>query len=307
MATDDAMTEPGATLTTGAATDPPSQLRHIEMTLRSDRRFPVPSSDGYTVYSALLSILHDADERVSEHIHDSALGSLRVSGLIGTFGTSERDKHKTVRANDEYRLDLGTVDPADDEIFQAIVHAFVLSGADITLTDGSLRVESFETEQTTHAALLQRAGELADPTLELHFRTPTCIYAVDDDGSDRGHGGVTTMFPHRGAVFTSLRDKWNRSAPDELRLDLTRADIERSVIEKPDPRSYGTDSVVVSRGEDGRPIHRQGFHGTCSYAFKDASESVQNAITALALFSEYSGVGSAVSQGCGTTGVQIHE
>lgn len=307
MAMDNAMVEPGATVTTDATDDPPSQLRHIEITLRSDRRFPVPSSDGYSVYSALLSILRDADEQVSEHVHDSALGSLRVSGLLGAFGGSERDKHKTVRANDEYRLDLGTVDPADDEIFQALVHAFVLSGADVDLTEGSLRVESFETEQTTHAALLQRAGELADPTLELHFQTPTCIFAVDDDGSDRGHGGVTTMFPHRGAVFTSLRDRWNQSAPDELRLDLSRAEIERTVIEKPDDRSYGTDSVVVGRGEDGRPIHRQGFHGTCSYTFKNASESVQNAITTLGLFAEYAGVGSAVSRGCGTTSVRIHE
>lgn len=319
MAPDDAMTKPGSTSATSSppdatADDQPSQVRHIEATLRSDRQFPVPSSDGYTVYSALLSVLRDADAGVSDRVHDSELGSLRVSGLLGTFGGSDRDKHKTVRTGEAYRLDLGVVDPADDEIFQALVKAFVINGVNVDLTEGSLRVESVGTEQTTHAALLQRAGELADPTLELHFQTPTCIFAVDDDGDDqdasdddRGHGGVTTMFPHRGAVFTSLRDKWNRTAPDELALDLIRADIERSVIEKPDPRSYGTDSVVVSRGEDGRPIHRQGFHGTCSYAFKGASESVQNAITALALFSEYSGVGSAVSQGCGTTGVQIHE
>jgi CRISPR/Cas system endoribonuclease Cas6 (RAMP superfamily) len=61
------------------------------------------------------------------------------------------------------------------------------------------------------------------------------------------------------------------------------------------------------RNDDGesRNIFRQGFTGECAYAFKDASESVENAVTALALFGEYSGVGSAVARGCGTVSVEV--
>lgn len=82
-----------------------------------------------------------------------------------------------------------------------------------------------------------------------------------------------------------------------------------SLIEKPDARTYETHSVLVNRvtNEDGenRNIFRQGFTGTCEYAFKDASEAVRNAVVALALFGEYSGVGSAVDRGCGCVEIEV--
>jgi CRISPR/Cas system endoribonuclease Cas6 (RAMP superfamily) len=167
------------------------------------------------------------------------------------------------------------------------------------LSHGELRVERFESENATHAKLLDRASAYDDPTIEMEFRTPTCIEEA---------GEVTTMFPHRWAVFNSLLGKWNRSCPEELELDLDRSDVKACLIEKPDStRDYGysfdTHSVLVSRveNEDGenRNIFIQGFTGECAYEFKNASESVTNAVTAVALFGEYSGVGSAVARGCG--------
>ena len=277
-----------------------SWLRRISLTVRPESTFPVPVSDGYSVYSALLGVLDDMDEDVSAHIHDSPLGSLHNSGLQGTFGGSDRPHHKTLRAGEEYKLALGIVDPADATIFQALVSTLVLEGDSFELTNGVLRVESFESENATHRELLERAAELNDPAVGMVFRTATCIEEAD---------GITTMFPHRGAVFNSLRGKWNRSAPDELAFDLSREDVEGSVIEKPDAGSYRTHSVLVNRitNEEGktRNLFRQGFTGECTYAFKDASESVKNAVTTLALFGEYSGVGSAVVRGCGAVGVEV--
>jgi CRISPR/Cas system endoribonuclease Cas6 (RAMP superfamily) len=117
------------------------------------------------------------------------------------------------------------------------------------------------------------------------------------------------MFPHRVSVFTSLLGKWNNTSPENLKLDLSREAIRSQVIEKPDARTYSTHSVLVNRvdGSDGnpQPIFRQGFTGECAYAFKDASESVENALVALGLFGEYSGVGSAVSRGCGSVEVSV--
>jgi CRISPR-associated endoribonuclease Cas6 len=277
-----------------------SKLRRIELVLRPERRFPVPESDGYSVYSALLGVIRDVDEDVSAHIHDSQLGSLHSSGLSGRFGGSDRRHHKTVLPNETYRLSLGVIDPGDADIFQALVNAVVLEQDALELTNGTLRVESFESENVTHAELLKRADELDDPHLEFQFETATCIEEAD---------GVTTMFPHRGAVFSSLVGKWCRSAPDEYELELSREEIETNVIEKPDAGSYKTHSVLVNRVRNGngesRNIFRQGFTGECTYAFKDASESVANAVTALALFGEYSGVGSAVARGCGTVQANI--
>ncbi len=278
------------------------RVRQVRATLSPVSRFPVPDSDGYSVYSALLSVLSTVDEAVGSSVHDSPLGSLHSSGLVGRTADSNRAHHKTLLPSERYELSLGIVHPDDSDVFQALVNALVLSGETVELSHGELRVEEFESENATHRELLRRAGECDDPTLGMRFETATCIEEAD---------GVTTMFPHRGAVFSSLLGKWNRSAPAELELDLTREEIEANVIEKPDARSYETHSVLVNRvkTEDGenRNLFKQGFTGECAYAFKDASESVENAVTALALFGEYSGVGSAVARGCGCVGVEVSE
>lgn len=276
------------------------QLRRIQVTVQPTERFPVPASDGYSVYSALLSVLDDIDETVSTHVHDSSLGSLHCSGLQGRFGDSDRSHHKTLLPNQTYELTLGVVDPADKEIFQALVRALVLEGDTIELSHGSLAVEKFESENTTHDELLSRANELDNPTIDFDFRTATCIEEAGD---------VTTAFPHRWPVFNSLLGKWNRSCPDDLELDFDRETLLGSVYEKPDVHSLDTHSVLVNRVEnqDGetRNLFRQGFTGQCEYAFKDASESIENAVIALTLLGEYSGVGSAVARGCGTVEVKL--
>lgn len=279
-----------------------ARTRRVEIRLRPKNRFAVPLSDGYSVYSALLSALESFDADASARIHDSPIGSLHTSGLQGVFGDSDRSHHKLVLPNEEYQLSIGITDPEDETIFQALVSALVLEGDSIKLTNGSLRVESFESENSSHQKLLETAAEFDDPMLEFEFRTATCIEEA---------GSVTTMFPVRTAVFPSLLGKWNRTAPEEFELDVSRNTIASSVIEKPDDSSYRTHSVLVNRveGDDGnpRPIFRQGFSGRCTYAFKGASESVENALTALALFAEYSGVGSAVARGCGDVHVEVSD
>lgn len=279
-----------------------SRLRQVDLSLWAEESFDVPLSDGYSVYSALLSVLQSSDEDASARVHDSAIGSLRNSGLSGPFGSGKRSYHKLLRANTEYDLSLGITDPEDETIFQALVSALVLDDRSIELSHGTLHVDSFESDNATHEALLNTAAGFADPSIEMTFQTATCIEEV---------GSVTTMFPTRTAVFSSLLGKWNNTAPQELQLDLDRETLAASVIEKPDDRSYQTHSVLVNRVDsaDGNPqaIFKQGFSGTCEYAFKDASDSVQNAVTALALFGEYSGVGSAIARGCGSIEVIINE
>lgn len=276
------------------------QVRRITATLTPRSRFPVPKSDGYSVYSSLLSVLSGVDEEVSQSVHDSPLGSLHSSGLLGPRGSSDRRHHKTLLPDETYELSLGIVHPDDSAIFQALVNALVLEGDTIELSHGELRVERFESSNATHEELLEQASEYDDPKIDVTFQTPACIEEAD---------GVTTMFPHRGAVFNSLLGKWNRSVPEELELDLTREEIEANVIEKPDARSYTTHSVLVNRVKNGdgenRNIFRQGFTGDCGYDFKTASDSVENAVTALALFGQYSGVGSAVARGCGSLKTEI--
>jgi hypothetical protein len=287
-------------ITSGQNPSGTSRVRQVTATLTPASRFPVPLSDGYSVYSALLSVLSDVDETVGQAVHDSPLGSLHCSGLQGHFGQSDRSHHKTVLPTETYDLSLGIVHPDDADVFQALVNALVLDGETLSLSHGQLHVDRFESANATHSELLERASGYDTPSIEMEFRTPTCIEEAGD---------VTTMLPYRWAVFNSLLGKWNRSSPADLELELDRETMLESVIEKPDPRSFDTHSVLVNRveNEDGenRNIFRQGFSGQCEYAFKDASESVENAVTTLALFGEYSGVGSAVSRGCGNIDIQL--
>ena len=297
MATTDGLSE---------TADSDSQLRQVTAEVVPESRFPVPQSDGYSVYSALLAALSGIDEDVGQSVHDSPLGSLHCSGLLGEFGGSDRAHHKTLLPGNTYELSLGIVHPDDTTVFQTLVNALVLSGDTIELSHGKLRVRRFESENTTHEDILSRASEYSNPTIEMTFETPACIEEA---------GEVTTAFPHRWSVFNSLAGKWNKSCPDELELELDRESVLGSVIEKPhvpgykDYHAFETHSVLVNRvdGEDGenRNLFRQGFTGRCEYGFKDASESIKNAVTALALFGEYSGVGSAVSRGCGAVSVEV--
>ena len=277
-----------------------STVRQVTATLRPETRFPVPQSDGYSVYSALLSVLSEVDAGVGASVHDSALGSLHCSGLQGPFGGSDRPHHKTLLPGKTYDLSLGIVHSDDTEVFQTLVNGLVLRGEPIELSHGELRVERFESENATHGELLERASAYDDPEVEMEFRTATCIEEAGD---------VTTLVPHRWSVINSLIGKWNQSCPSDLELDLDREAVLGGVIEKPDPRSFDTHSVLVNRVEnadgENRNLFRQGFTGTCGYAFKDASESVTNAVVALALFGEYSGVGSAVARGCGSISVSV--
>lgn len=284
----------------GQLTEKVSRARRVTLTVRPTERFSVPKSDGYPLYGALLGVLDDADESVSQRVHDSPLGSLHNSGLQGVFGESDRRHHKSVRPDETYEVTLGIVDPNDEAVFQALVKELVLEGSTIELTNGTFRVESFESENASHEELLERASEFDNSAVTIRFRTAACLEEADD---------VTTMFPHRVAVFRSLLNKWNRTAPDELELEVTREALLSSVIEKPNARAYRTHSVLVNRVKNGddetRNLFKQGFSGECTYAFKEASESVQNAVVALGLFGEYSGVGSAVARGCGNVSVEV--
>jgi hypothetical protein len=274
-------------------------LRRLRLTLRPERRFPVPISDGYSVYGALLGALDDVDSAVSERVHDSSLGSLHNSGLRGRFGDSDRSHHRCVKPNETYDLTLGVVDRDDEEVFQALVQAFVLSGEPIALSHGTLAVEQFESGNATHRDLIDEAAGVSDPTIEMTFESTTCIEEANE---------VTTMFPHRLPVFRSILRKWNATAPESLEFGLDEDEILGHVIEKPDLYSLDTNSVLVNRVEvegETRPIFKQGFTGTCTYEFKKAPETVENALTALALFGEYSGVGGAVARGCGNIRTSI--
>lgn len=279
-------------------------MRRISLTTRPAQKFTVPEWTGYSLYSALLSSIQDLDADASKAIHDRDFGSLHNSGVIGDFGSHHRKNHKSILPRNTYTIELGVTDPLSTDIFDAIFQATILDESEITLTNGELEITEFQSKESSHEEIISKAGQQNAGQLQFTFETPTCI----TDGKDR-----TCMFPHRTAVFTSLQHTWNQSCPDKYEFGFSAQEIRNALIEKPNGYNLESHSVVENRVPTGdsesdhtKAIFKQGFTGDCTYQFKDASESMQNALTTLALFSEYAGVGSATARGCGTVNVELN-
>ncbi|WGI17874.1 CRISPR system precrRNA processing endoribonuclease RAMP protein Cas6 [Methanonatronarchaeum sp. AMET-Sl] len=280
-------------------------MKKIEISCSPLDKLEVPNSDGYLLYSTLLSKISEKSSEVSTRIHDSNFSSISVSSLNGIFHQSSRRYHKVLKPSEDYTFKVGVTDPKEEEIFKALIEPLIFGDGLIEFDNGSLEVKEISSNETSFEDLFTKAVGFEKPEFSFEFTSPTCIKFKNSS--------ITEMFPQRVSVFNSIKCKWNKVAPDKYALGLSREDIGSNLIEKPQPKSYRTHSVVVNRVFDEnkkhkRPIIRQGFTGKCTYSiFKEASKDIKNALTLLAMFSEYSGVGSAVSRGCGSVITEIQE
>ena len=273
----------------------------ITLHLRPEAAFEMPCSEGYQLYSSLLRVMQEGDSSMARHTHDSPIGSISLGPLEGRFCRSDRARHKAAIAGERYDLAVGITDPKEALIFRAIIAPLVLKERNLAMEKGELRVEELKSSTASFEDLVCSAGEIKEPCLDFHFKSPACIQYKNTK--------VYEMFPHREAVFHSLLSKWNAVCPEELKMSMERDDMARFVIEK--PLAYETHSIVVNTVFDkvkghARPIIRQGFTGRCQYTFtRNAPEGLRNGIVALAKFAEYSGVGSSVARGCGAVAVGV--
>jgi len=278
----------------------------IEFTCRPGEDFPIPYSDGYSLYSALLNQIGNHNRKTANEVHESDFSSISVSGLNGSFQSSRRKNHKTISSNEEYIFRVGVTDPQEREVFQALISPMILEEKPIKLTNGDLKIRQVESHSRSFKELIDDSQKkVSDEVnkMKFAFTSPTCIQYANSS--------VTEMFPHRIAVFNSIASKWNRVCPQGLEVQNQKGEFGRYLIEKPVPGSYQTHSVLVNRIYDeneghSRPIFRQGFTGECQYSFSgQEGRGFREKIVTLAKFSEYSGVGSAVARGCGSVKVKL--
>jgi CRISPR-associated endoribonuclease Cas6 len=275
----------------------------IILTLRPESGFDIPYSDGYQLYSSLLGIMREADEATANHTHNSPISSISLGPLEGEFLRTHRSRHKALDPSERYSLKIGITDPKEVDIFRSIIQPLVMRERNLRLEKGDLRVEEVSSTAASFQDIVTSAGEVKSPYLDFEFKSAACIQYRNSK--------VFEMFPHREAVFHSLLSKWNSVSPEELRMNIERDEMARYIVEK--PLAYYTHSVVVNTVFDKvkghpRPIMRQGFMGRCRYTLaRDVPESIKNGVVALARFAEYSGVGSAVSRGCGAVKVTVGE
>lgn len=280
-------------------------VRRVDIYLTPDEDCLISQSDAYSIYAALLSEMKDMNPEIAGYVHgDDGDSRARINnrGLIGPFKSAGPGK-KRIFADESYRLTIGIADRRQDEIYEAIVKSLGFDDGTLTLEGNTLEVEEIETESASFDKLLQRAQATDDPTMRMHFRTPTVVGEIN---------GICTLYPERKLVFSSLLRRWNMVAPDQYELALSEDEIRRHVVVSPNEAEYSVYPIVVNRGErddgDGRYLEtKQGFVGEFEISLKDATGSVKNAVVALSLFGEASGVGAYVARGCGHIDVDLEE
>lgn len=288
-------------------------MHKLTLTLRpEDGSFPVPLSTGLQVYGGLLSVLDSVDETLAATLHDDPFSSLVNSGLQGHFDpyAVDHDYHQLL-LDESYRLHLGITHPSDDDLFEALVRAFVIEDRNLPLAHGELTVESVESDSTTPEELLGRARDIVDAGatgVRFQFLSPTCYQRHED---------VWEIHPDRTVLFPNLADRWNAVVEsDEREMTPTTETIGKELYSDADTNAYDIHSIVVHRwdreqeasesqstaADGGTPNNIkqcQGFVGSWSYQFKNASIGTKHAVVALALFAEYSGVGRHNARGAG--------
>lgn len=281
----------------------------VTLKLKPNKEIEIPASNGYQTYSALLARLKSGNEEISKYIHNSSIGSVSISGLSGRFRKSERPNYRIITPENVYEIRIGIIDPKESEIFKVLISQLLFSISEenvaIELDGGTLEVVECKSDDKNFDQILKKVEELNSKTVSINvkFKTPTCIQYKNSKSFE--------MFPHRTAVFNSLLSKWNSVCPSELKMALERDEISRYILEIPDASSYQTHNVMINTIFDKkkghfRPIFNPGFTGKCIYAFsKDVPQDIRNAILVLSIFAEYSGIGSAVSRGCGCVDVEI--
>ncbi len=275
----------------------------IDLKVTPSSGFDIPYNEGYQLYSALLNLTSEENEELSEKIHDEAVGNLNIGKLDGPLGDGTLDYHKSVYEDGEYDLSIGVTDTEEEEIFRTFFKSLVLENETIPLEKGDLLLREMESVNHSYEDIVSEAEKRDPEGLYFQFVTPTCV--------EFRNSSITEMFPHRTAVFNSIVSKWNRMSGEKWKIGLDRETIGKSLIEYPDFDSLDNHSVKVGsfyneKKEHEQPILKQGFKGECQYRFgSEISEEVKNALTGLAMFAEFSGVGSAVSRGCGSVETEV--
>jgi len=276
---------------------------NIDIKLEPQSGFDVPYNAAYQIYSSLLQIIKQDKEELSKNIHDSDVSNLNIGQLKGPFGDGTLQYHKSLKKNADYELSIGITDLQEEDIFQSFFKQIILENKALELSNGSLILKEMESSYSTYDEIIERSKRDDVSSLNFNFVSPTCIEFRNSE--------ITEMFPHRTAVFTTLVSKWNDKAPDKYRTGLSRETIGKSLIEKPELNSLKTHSVKVGTFYNRKKKHeqsllKQGFVGKCRYDFSSrTSEKVKNILTALTMFSEFSGVGSDVSRGCGSVETEV--
>lgn len=253
-----------------------ADMVHMTFELRPTEAVQLPRTAGPDGHALILRLIDETSEDLAEQLHQAQAGwcqdALQPPCAPFWLGPGST-----------YRWSFGTALEAD-RCRDAML---------TTLADGMEAWGTwFDCERVSVDRMATWDDLLDDPMTSVRFQatTPVCIQEAGD---------VTTMVPHRAAVFRSLAAKWAWCGPERPTLPLVDVDPVTDLYEDPDYSTLRTHSVVTHRPDEGPYIQRQGYTGACDYHLKRHDDEVRRVFTALARLAPYVGVGRAVARGCG--------
>lgn len=200
---------------------------HIEMKPQQDA--DIPHSTGHLIYAAVLDCIQKFDSSLSKQLHQVPTANIVVTPLAGPF-KYQNDKRKRVFNDRHYEFTIVFI--KQEDVVSPFFTEHVLEEKPIVLGDATFTVYSLSTETVTRKAL---EADKVPESLQFSFNSPVSISYKDS--------GVTEMYPHREAIFTSLQRRWNNHV--DQKMMYTSEDMKENLIEQ--PYKHRTHNTIITR------------------------------------------------------------
>jgi CRISPR-associated endoribonuclease Cas6 len=262
-------------------------LLSVMLCLRPSHTDTVPAWLGRAAHAWFLDALRQIQPDLSAAVHDaSGPKPFTVSSLL----TETRGDLLQLMPRRTYPLRLTTLHP---DVTKLVMSALIPHWLE---TSVQLHSQHFRVEQVVvDPALDSRTGKttyadlLAQPPqpgrmIKLIFSSPTAFHKT---------GEINYPLPSPELVFGSLQDRWNRFSPVPL-----PADVKATALASLEIDTYTLRTRRISFERAGRGVFT-GFVGEVTYRLTTGDALLKQAVSALARYALYAGVGVRTTMGLG--------
>lgn len=248
----------------------------------------VPMTLGKAIHACFMQMVGHVDAEVSKQLHDAARQKpFTISPLQGPFEV--RGQRLYLRHNQEYWLRMTSLESNLSDLlltFEERPPRF------LNLLEATFSVEKVTSNQRDHNwAIRSTYDEVQAPLwkkesptkINLMFASPTAFRSQ----------GQTVLLPLPRLVFSSLWERWQRYAPEQLEPWLLP-----QLLAEVDIARYKLRTQMM----DFRSYRQLGFVGECEFGIrKGLCEEALGVLQVLADFAVFSGVGYKTTMGLGQT------
>lgn len=263
------------------------ELTSVILRIRPTHADTVPAWLGRAAHAWFLDALRQIQPDLSAAVHDtSGAKPFTVSSLL----TDTRGDLLQLTPRRAYSLRLTTLHPdLTHMMIGGLIPRWLETG--VQLHSQHFRVEQViidpaldaQTGKTTYADLLAQPPQ-SGRAIKMIFLSPTAFHKT---------GEINYPLPSPELVFGNLQDRWNRFSPVPL-----PADVKATALASLEIDSYTLRTRRISFERAGRGVFT-GFVGEVTYRLTTGDPTLKEAVSALARYALYAGVGVRTTMGLG--------